>query len=106
MRARDPPTSLPKTPQKINNMIKSTPKKKKLMFLFQEKGNAKAPVNKIGDEIREALIIGENAPHGLDIGIDQDPSFNPPLAPGHHVHLAMHVPVLFLPSCLRLVAVI
>lgn len=48
------------------------------------------PVNEVGDEFGEPLVVGDDAPHGVDVGGHRHGREHPPLAPRHHVHVALH----------------
>lgn len=56
-------------------------------------------MNEVGNEISEALVIGDDLPQCVDVcGHGHGPE-HPPLAPRHHVHVALH------PGCRALLRV-
>jgi hypothetical protein len=47
-------------------------------------------VHEVGDEVSEALVVGDDLPQGVDVSGDGHGREHPPLAPRHHVHVALH----------------
>lgn len=53
-------------------------KHKIFVFSTREK---RSPANQVGDEVGELLVIRQNAPHHIGVGVDQHPGTHPPLPP-------------------------
>lgn len=53
-----------------------------------KKKKKRGPVDEVGDEVGEALVVGDDLPQGVDVGGHGHGPDHPPLPPRHHVHVA------------------
>jgi hypothetical protein len=47
------------------------------------------PLDEVGDEVSEALVVGDDLPQRVDVGGHRHGREHPPLPPRHHVHVAL-----------------
>ena len=47
------------------------------------------PLDEVGDEVGEALVVGDDLPEGVDVGGHRHGREHPPLPPRHHVDVAL-----------------